>query len=76
VIAEPDVQRLATDLLLAAVDSDVIGVRGAYLAINDLDDNDRAMVLSRTDRLGALALGALAIVWDVTPTEALRRLTE
>jgi hypothetical protein len=76
VIAEGDIERLATELLLAAADSDVIGVRGVFLAINDLDDSTRCRVFARTDRLGAHALGALAVVWDVTPSEALRRLTE
>lgn len=75
VIAEADIERLATELLLASADHDLLGVRGAFLAINDLDDADRSTVLARTDRLGAHALGALAIVWDVTPAEALRRLT-
>jgi hypothetical protein len=75
-IDEADIARLATELMLAAVDFDAIGVRGAHLAIGDLADTDRAMVLGRVDRLGAHALGALAIVWDVTPAEALRRLTE
>jgi hypothetical protein len=53
----------------------VHGVRGAFLAINDLDDMDRSTVFARVDRLGAHALGALAIVWDVSPAEALARLT-
>jgi hypothetical protein len=75
VIAEADIERLATELLLASTDLDVFGVRGAFLAINDLDDTDRSTVLARVDRLGAHALYALAIVWDVTPAEALRRLT-
>jgi hypothetical protein len=75
VIAEADIEQLATELLLASVDLDVTGVRAAFLAINDLDDETRNRVLARVDRLGAHALGALAIVWDVTPTEALRRLT-
>jgi hypothetical protein len=76
VIAEAAVQAYASELLLAAVDHDVLGVRGAFLAINDLDDGDRAHVLGRVDRLGAKALGALALAWDVTPAEALRQLTE
>jgi hypothetical protein len=75
VIAEADIERLAVELLLASAEYDVYGVRGAFLALNDLDDSTRATVLARVDRLGAYALGALAVVWDVTPAEALARIT-
>ena len=69
------IRRLALDLLRNAAEDDSIGVQAAFLAINDLSDLDRAVVLARVDGIGARAIRELAFLWGVEPAEALRRLT-
>jgi hypothetical protein len=69
-----DIEALAHELILAVAHFDRVGVGAAFLRVNELPDSDRDHVLARVDGLGGRALGALAIVWDVTPAEALRRL--
>jgi hypothetical protein len=70
-----DTEALARELLLAAADCDTTGVAGAFLAINDLDDVTRNLVLGRVDALGVRAIRALAHVLDVSNDEALSTLT-
>ena len=73
--AASTVERLARELLLAAAEADVIGVRACFLAVADLDPETRDAVLARVDGLGARCLGALAHLSGVTPAEVLDALT-
>jgi hypothetical protein len=70
-----DTEALARELLLAAADCDATAVAGAFLAINDLDDVTRNLVLGRVDALGVRAIRALAHVLETTNAEALDTLT-
>jgi hypothetical protein len=72
---QADLRRLALDLLLAAADDDLLGLKGCLWVVNELSEIDRATVLARVDGMGARAVRELALIWDVTPADALRRLT-
>jgi hypothetical protein len=75
VIDRADARRLASELILAALEPTPTGVEAFFLAVNDLADVDRALVLATVDGLGARCLRELAHAWDMEPAEALRRIT-
>jgi hypothetical protein len=68
-------RRLSHDLVLFAADDDELGLQGALWALTQLGEVDRAIAWARADGVGARALRQLAFEWDVTPAEALARLT-
>jgi hypothetical protein len=76
VIDRADAQRLAGDLLLTALEDTPVGLKGVFLALREMDDRDRDLVMSYADGIGARAISELASIWDVEPAEALRRITE
>jgi F0F1-type ATP synthase beta subunit len=76
VIDLDDIERLVKELLLAAAAADVIGMKAVFVAVDEMDDEDRSLVLAHLDGLAVRAITELADEWDVTLTEALRRLTE
>jgi hypothetical protein len=75
VIAEADIERLATELLMAACAADVIGMRAVFVAIDEMGDVDRSMVLGHFDGFGVRAVIELARIWGLTPAQALTVLT-
>jgi hypothetical protein len=75
-IDQTAIRRLAYDFYVTAFESDDIGLRGVLWAVNELDELSRATVFATIDGMGVRALRRLAEEWDMSPTEALDRLTD
>jgi hypothetical protein len=75
-MADADADALAHELLVAGATGDVIGIRGAILAVNDLSEDDRYAVFGAIHAPCIRALRELASVWGMSADEVVRILSE